>query len=125
MEKLLELLFSSLSGGQGKISLSSVKVSLLAAVGGLTESPAPATSLSRLARLATKHFITFLKEETHEATLVTCLQQLTKWTAKCDVLPEELVAWFPKGLTDKSSSSSVRCTSIYLHTTQYNLGCIF
>ena len=51
-QKLLEMMFSALSGGQGKISLSSVKISLLTATGGLTQSPVPASSLSRLASLA-------------------------------------------------------------------------
>ena len=99
-------------------------MSLLVAVGELTEFRGPVTSLSRLASLATKHFVNFLKEETHEATLVTCLQQLSKWIVKCDALPEEFVSWFPKGLNDKSSSSSsVRCgylmclaTALHSHT---------
>ena len=107
VEKLLSLIFSALGGAGGKISLNTVKISLLTAAGGLTDCPVPASGLSRLAGLATKHFVSFLKEETHEATLVTGLEQLTSWVVKAEGVPEEFVCWFPQGL--KSSTSSVRC----------------
>ena len=106
VEKLLSLIFSALGGAGGKISLNTVKISLLTAAGGLTDCPVPASSLSRLAGLASKHFVSFLKEETHEATLVTGLEQLTRWMVKADGVPEEFVCWFPQAL--KSSTTSVR-----------------
>ena len=108
VEKLLDNIFSTLGGKDGKISLNTVKMSLLTSAGGITK--ADEVIVNNLTASATKKFVKFLQEESHEATLITALEQLASWAKKyTKTLPEELVAWIPKGLTDKNSSSPVKC----------------
>ena len=110
LEKLLDLVFSSLEGKEGKISLNTVKVTHLTSVGGLTVSGVPAASVSALAVQVTKRFAKFLKEETHEATVICALEQFSKWTNKyASSLPEEFISCVTHGLTDKNSSSPIKC----------------
>ena len=121
IEKLLDLLFSSLEGKDGKISLNTVKVSLLTSAGGLTDSGLPSASLSTLAVLVTKRFTKFLKEESHEATVITALEQFSLWTRKyANSLPEEFITCVTNGLTDKNSSSPIKCGYFMCLTSSLN-----
>ena len=109
VEKLMESIFSTLGGSGGKISLNSVKVSLLIAAGNMTLAGVNPTCLTSLATAATKKFVKFLQDETHEATLITGLEQLSLWTKHYSItIPEEFLAQLQKILGEKNASTGVK-----------------
>ena len=104
IEQMVDNIFNSLEGKDGKISLNTVKVSLLTAAGELADL-APELSV-----VATKRFAAYLREESHEASVMSALEQLTRWTGKYSAaLPDPFLAAVNHGLSDKSASSGVRC----------------
>ena len=67
-------------------------------------------ALQGVCRAAVKHFVKLLETESHEGTLVEALDTCGQWMAKLSGdVPPEFVAWFPKGITAKTATSSVRC----------------
>eukprot|EP00092_Neocalanus_flemingeri_P021121 GFUD01022885.1.p1 GENE.GFUD01022885.1~~GFUD01022885.1.p1 ORF type:complete len:401 (-),score=126.99 GFUD01022885.1:264-1466(-) len=122
VESLLESIFGVLNGSEGKISLNTMKVSLLTAAGGLTESGVTGGGVANLAVVATKLYVKFLEVEAHEGTLVTALEMLANWAAKySNQIPEQFISWFPKGMALKTTTSGVRsaylvCLACSLHT---------
>ena len=104
VEKVLDAIFATLAGKDGKISVNTIKMSLLAAAGSLSQAG------NNLATPATKLFVKFLQDETHEATVICGLEQLSHWSAHyTTTVPEELITWVTKALSDKNSSSQVKC----------------
>ena len=115
VQLLLAAVFAVLNGSEGKIGLATTKASLLAACGGLSSSAVTGGGLAELADSATQQFVKFLETETHEGTLVLALEQLAVWAARySNSLPPALVAWFPKGMALKTTSSSVRAAYLLL-----------
>ena len=104
IEQMVDNIFNSLEGKDGKIGLNTVKVSLLTAAGELADL-APELSV-----VATKRFAAYLREESHEASVMSALEQLTRWTGKYSAaLPDPFLAAITHGLSDKSASTGVRC----------------
>ena len=115
VEQLLTIIFAVLNGSEGKIGLANIKASLLLACGGLSSSAVSGAGAATLADTATKHFVKFLEAESHEGTLVLALEQLSLWASKfANCLPDSLVAWFPKGMALKTTTSAVRCAYLLL-----------
>jgi hypothetical protein len=115
VEQLLGAVFGVLGGSEGKVGLAPAKASLLQAAGGLAASAVSGAGAAVLAASATGHFVTFLEAETHEGSLVLALEQLAAWAARyTNCLPPQLVAWLPKGLALRSTTSPVRSAYLLL-----------
>jgi len=110
IDLLLNSIFAVLNGSEGKISINAHKASLLSAAGSLTNSGVTGAAMATLANAATNHFVKILETEAHEGTLVTALEMLASWAAKfSNEIPAKLIAWFPKGMALKTTTSAVRC----------------
>ena len=109
IEKLIETIFDILGGSGGKISLNSVKVSLLTAAGGLASTSLGSASQTSLAVSATKKFVKYLKDESHEATLISGVEQLSQWTGHYSItIPDDLMSAVSRVVVDKNQTSGVR-----------------
>ena len=109
--RLLDAVFAVLNGSEGKLSQSAHKISLLRAAGRISENAVTGGALQGVCCAAVKHFVKLLETESHEGTLVEALEMCGLWMAKLSgEIPPEFVAWFPKGITAKTSTSSVRCS---------------
>lgn len=109
--RLLDALFAVLNGSEGKLSQSAHKISLLRAAGRVSRNAVTGGALQGVCCAAVKHFVKLLETESHEGTLVEALDMCGLWMAKLSgEIPPEFVTWFPKGITAKTATSSVRCS---------------
>ena len=108
--RLLDAVFAVLGGSEGKLSQSAHKVSLLRAAGAASRNAVTGAALQGVCAAAVRHFVKLLEAESHEGTLAEALDACAAWMARLGGdIPPEFVAWFPKGITAKSATSSVRC----------------
>ena len=109
--RLLDAVFAVLNGSEGKLSQSAHKISLLKAAGRVSKNAVTGGALQGVCCAAVKHFVKLFETESHEGTLVEALDMCGLWMAKMSgEIPPEFVAWFPKGITAKTATSSVRCS---------------
>lgn len=112
IQQMLKHLFKVLNGGEGKLSTSNQKISILTAIGNCSSifSESSQDILIVLFQL----FADYLKTETHEPSQVFCLQQLNKWlksfklqqfSAEC---VKKLNEFFKSLIENKSYSNMVR-----------------
>ncbi|KAL1132575.1 hypothetical protein AAG570_010527, partial [Ranatra chinensis] len=113
VEALLEHLFHIFNGSQGKITVSTHKISILQGIGNLSYNAVTGSSIQSLAQSAAEHFIKILEVEVHEKTLIYCLEMMSLWCSKFNSqVPPKVLSWLEKGISLKTSTSSVRTAYI-------------
>ncbi|KAK6638077.1 hypothetical protein RUM44_008502 [Polyplax serrata] len=127
VQGLLNHLFAVFQGSEGKITVSTHKMSLLQGAGNLAENCLTGNSSQTVATCATEHILKVLETEVHEKTLVLALEMLSKWGAKFTEIPKKLLDWFDKGMNLKTSTPAVRtayidCMSSCFHGANLNQG---
>ncbi|KAK3887663.1 hypothetical protein Pcinc_008247 [Petrolisthes cinctipes] len=120
VEGLVKFLFDIFFGSDGKLTLTSQKISVLQAVEVVSEHSVTGASAYSLSVNTFEKIIKVLETESHEGTLVTALSALTSWATKFTTdIPQKLLDFIPKGMLLKSSTSSVRGAYV-----RCMLGCI-
>eukprot|EP00095_Tigriopus_kingsejongensis_P007819 maker-scaffold204_size260821-snap-gene-1.47 protein:Tk07819 transcript:maker-scaffold204_size260821-snap-gene-1.47-mRNA-1 annotation:"translational activator" len=113
LTSLLKTIFGVLSGSEGKLSVNEHKISLLQTAGLLSRSGVSGSALRTPRLTAIESLTKVLESEAHEGTLVAAVDNLSKWLAKSPAeLPPPFLAWFPRGLQLKTTTSVVK--SAYL-----------
>ncbi|KAL3857310.1 hypothetical protein ACJMK2_011991 [Sinanodonta woodiana] len=110
VEKVVVYLFEVFNGSEGKLTLTEQKISVLQAIGNMGKNAVSGTaSLQNLSTTVAELFLSLLQNEAHEGTLVHALSMLSIWCSKFYTrVPDKLMQWFKKGITLKTSTSSVR-----------------
>ncbi|XP_071537961.1 stalled ribosome sensor GCN1 [Panulirus ornatus] len=120
VEAFVKLLFDIFFGSDGKLTVTTHKVSVLQAVEAVSEHSVTGNSAYALSVTVFEKMIKVLETESHEGTLVQALAALTAWSAKFTTdIPQKLIDFLPKGMTLKSTTTSVRAA--YLRCM---LGCV-
>ncbi|XP_057374386.1 stalled ribosome sensor GCN1-like [Daphnia carinata] len=121
VRNLLNLLFGVLQGSEGKLTLSSHKISILEGIGHLSKHCVTGKGAHQLSCDAAEHFVKILETEVHEGTLIRALSSLLLWANRfAAAIPKTLMEMFKKGMTLKTSTPAVRtgyirCMAASLH----------
>ncbi|KAK4018137.1 hypothetical protein OUZ56_000207 [Daphnia magna] len=121
VRSLLNLLFGVLQGSEGKLTLSSHKISILEGIGHLSKHCVTGKGAHQLSCDAAEHFVKILETEVHEGTLTRALSSLLLWANRFTAaIPKSLMEMFKKGMTLKTSTPVVRtgyirCMTASLH----------
>ncbi|XP_076236761.1 lethal (3) 80Fj [Calliopsis andreniformis] len=115
LENLLSSVFAIFHGSEGKLTVTTHKISVLQGAGNLSYNAASGSSVQRLAETACEHFIKVIETEVHEKTLIHALEMMSLWTNKfTNTIPKSVVDTFKKGMTAKTSTAAVRTAYIRL-----------
>ncbi|XP_034188694.1 lethal (3) 80Fj [Osmia lignaria lignaria] len=115
LENLLSSVFAVFHGSEGKLTVTTHKISVLQGAGNLSYNAASGSSVQRLAETACEHFIKVLETEVHEKTLIYALEMMALWSNKfTNNVPKSVIDAFKKGMTAKTSTASVRTAYIRL-----------
>lgn len=115
LENLLSSMFAVFHGSEGKLTVTTHKISVLQGAGNLSYNAASGSSVQRLAETACEHFIKVLETEVHEKTLIYALEMMALWSNKfTNNVPKSVIDAFKKGMTAKTSTASVRTAYIRL-----------
>jgi hypothetical protein len=118
---LLSLYFGVLQGSEGKLTLSSHKISVLEGIGHLSKHCATGSSTHQLSCDAAEHFVKIMDTEIHEGTLHQALSALLLWANRfTNAIPKSLIEMFKKGMGLKTSTPGIRtgyirCMAASLH----------
>ena len=118
---LLRLFFGVFQGSEGKLTVTSHKISVLEGIGHLGQHSVTGASVHQLSSDAADLFVKILESEVHEGTLNQTLAALSIWTARFTAaVPKSLMEAFKKGSTLKTATAAVRtsyirCMSASLH----------
>ncbi|KAG8223949.1 hypothetical protein J437_LFUL003757 [Ladona fulva] len=113
VEELLQHVFAVFHGSEGKLTVATHKISVLQGAGNLSFNGVTGSSVHKLASSAADHFIKVLQTEVHEGTLIQALDMFSLWCAKfCNDVPNNVLEWFKKGPTLKTSTVAVRTAYI-------------
>ncbi|KAI9565775.1 hypothetical protein GHT06_009568 [Daphnia sinensis] len=121
VRSLLNLLFGVLQGSEGKLTLSSHKISVLEGIGHLSKHCVTGKGAHQLSCDAAEHFVKILETEVHEGTLTQALSSLLLWANRFSAaIPKSLMEMFKKGMALKTSTPAVRtgyirCMAASLH----------
>lgn len=117
---LIKLLFDVYGGSDGKLTVTSWKVSVLQGLEALSGHSVTGSSASSLSEQVLEKMVKVLETESHEGSLVQALSCLGSWATKFTTdLPKKLIDFIPKGMSLKTSTTSVRAAYI-----RCLLGCI-
>ncbi|XP_012138451.2 lethal (3) 80Fj isoform X2 [Megachile rotundata] len=115
LENLLSSVFAVFHGSEGKLTVTTHKISVLQGAGNLSYNAASGSSVQRLAETACEHFIKVLETEVHEKTLIYALEMMALWSNKfTNNVPKSVIDAFKKGMTAKTSTAAVRTAYIRL-----------
>uniref|UniRef100_A0A069DYI0 Putative translational activator gcn1 n=1 Tax=Panstrongylus megistus TaxID=65343 RepID=A0A069DYI0_9HEMI len=110
---LADYLFQLFNGSQGKITVSSHKITILQAIGNLSYNAVTGSSIQQLTQNVAEQFIKILEVEVHEKSLIYCLEMMSLWCSKFTLnIPPKVISWFDKGISLKTSTSLVRAAYI-------------
>lgn len=110
---LLNLYFGVLQGSDGKLTVTSHKISMLQGIGHLSKHCVLSPNDHKLSCDASDHFVKILESEVHEGTLNQALAALSLWAARLSgPVPKSLMEIFKKGMTLKTSTPIVRTNYI-------------
>ncbi|XP_071447058.1 stalled ribosome sensor GCN1 [Hetaerina americana] len=113
IEELLQHIFAVFHGSEGKLTVATHKISVLQGAGNLSNNGVTGSSVHKLASFAADHFIKVLQSEVHEGTLIQALDMFSLWCAKfSNDVPNNVLEWFKKGPTLKTSTVAVRTSYI-------------
>ncbi|XP_076367337.1 lethal (3) 80Fj isoform X2 [Tachypleus tridentatus] len=111
VQDLIEHFFSILNGSGGKLTVAAQRLGVLGGIGALSHHTVSGSQ--PLSETAAELFISVLKQEVHEGTLIHALKMLALWCAKfTSQVPSSLVEWFKTGLGLKTTSLAVRVAYI-------------
>ena len=104
-----QAIFSIYGGSEGKITVASVKVSVLESAGLVTRNSA-GTPSAEFCQKTVGHFIKVLETESTDTALVVALESFSTWVKKFreNAASSQLTDFLAKGLALKTSTSPVR-----------------
>lgn len=113
VEAFVKLLFDIFFGSDGKLTVTTQKVSVLQGVEAVGEHSVTGSSSYKLSVTVLEKMMKVLETESHEGTLVQALSALTIWSTKFTTdIPQKLLDFLPKGMTLKTSTTSVRAAYV-------------
>lgn len=122
IRNLLVVFFGVFQGSEGKLTVTSHKISVLEGIGKLSQHCVTGPpAVHQLTTEAADHFIKVLESEVHEGTLLAALDVLSVWTSRFNgPISKSLMDLFKKSLTLKTSTAAIRtsyikCMSCALH----------
>lgn len=117
---LLRIFFGVLQGSEGKLTVSSHKISVLEGIGHLGQHSVTGSSVHQLSSDASDLFVKILESEVHEGTLNQALFALSNWASRFSAaVPKSLMDTFKKGPTLKTATAAVR--TCYIRTMSASL----
>ncbi|GIY00789.1 eIF-2-alpha kinase activator GCN1 [Caerostris extrusa] len=110
IKDLLEHYFAILNGSEGKLTVVTQRLGVISGIGNLSYNIVTgATSIQALCEFATDNFISILKHEVHEGTVIHSIAMLSLWCSKFTMnVPSNLIELFQNGLTQKTSTFAIR-----------------
>lgn len=118
---LLTLYFGVLQGSDGKLTVTSHKISMLQGIGYLSKHCVISPNDHKLSCDTADHFVKILESEVHEGTLNQALASLSLWAARLGgQAPKPLMEIFKKGMTLKTSTPIVRTNYIRCMTAAFH-----
>ena len=114
VENLVKHYFDVLNGAEGKLVVVTQKMGVISGIGVLSRHSVPgAGSGNDLSLSVCQNFISFLKNEVHEATLLHAIQELRRWCRKFSgKFPAPLVEWQKSSRNLKVTTVTMRCAYI-------------
>lgn len=118
---LLKLFFGVFQGSEGKLTVTSQKISVLQGIGHLSKHKATGADAHQLSCDAAEYFVKVLESEVHEGTLSQALTSLLSFAKRFTAaLPKSLMEFFKKGMSMKSATPAIRtgiirCMAASLH----------
>ena len=113
VRSLLTLYFGVLQGSDGKLTVTSHKISMLQGIGHLSKHCVISPNDHKLSCDAADNFVKILESEVHEGTLNQALASLSLWATRFSgQVPKSLIEIFKKGMTLKTSTPIVRANYI-------------
>ena len=118
---LFTLYFGVLQGSEGKLTVTSHKISVLDGIGRLSKHIVTGAGVNQLSADVADGFVKILESEVHEGTLLKALDVLSLWTTRLtSSVPKSLMEMFKKGMTLKTTTPGIRtayirCMAASLH----------
>ncbi|GBM59452.1 eIF-2-alpha kinase activator GCN1 [Araneus ventricosus] len=110
IKDLLEHYFGILNGSEGKLTVVTQRLGVISGIGNLSYNIVTgSTSIQALCEFASDNFISFLKHEVHEGTIMHTIAMLSLWCSKFTMnVPSNIIELFKNGLTQKNSTFAIR-----------------
>lgn len=114
VEKVLRHYFAIFNGSEGKLTVINQRFGVLSGIGALSNHRVTnSDSAHELSAVACELFISILKSEVHEGTLIHAASQMQLWCVKLSKeLPAWFIDWFKSSSNLKTSTSLVKAANI-------------
>ncbi|XP_068244259.1 stalled ribosome sensor GCN1 [Palaemon carinicauda] len=113
IDTFIKLLFDVFFGSDGKLTVTTHKMSVLQGVEAVSEHSVTGNSAYGLSVTVVEKMIKVLETESHEGSLIQALSALTAWSTKfTNDIPQKLLDFIPKGISLKTSTTAVRAAYV-------------
>ncbi|KAK7073636.1 eIF-2-alpha kinase activator GCN1 [Halocaridina rubra] len=113
IDTFVKLLFDVFFGSDGKLTVTTHKMSVLQGIEAVSEHSVTGSSAFALSSFVAEKMVKVLETESHEGSLVQALSALAAWSSKFTTdIPQKLLDFIPKGMTLKTSTTVVRAAYV-------------